>query len=127
MAGALHLVQAVAIVALANNFSLPVGASYMAGPPGPNVDRQDVTLFNVNYAWAIDAFFALSALAHLIVAGPQWGSYQREISSGRDPYRCPEYSIRPSSNTADCRGSTIFTAEEHREGASARPTRCGHR
>lgn len=96
VAGALHLVQAVAIVALANDFSLPVRADYMAGPPGPNVDRQSVTLFSLNYAWAIAAFFALSALAHLIVAGPQWGSYRREISSGRNPYRWLEYSLSAS-------------------------------
>jgi hypothetical protein len=96
VAGALHLVQAVAIVALANDFSLAVGANYMAGPPGPNVDRQSVTLFNLNYAWAIAAFFGLSALAHLIVAGPRWGSYQREISRGRNPYRWLEYSLSAS-------------------------------
>lgn len=95
-AGALHLVQAVAIVVLANNFSLPVGASYMAGPPGPDVGRQEVTLFNLNFAWAIAAFFALSALAHLLVAGPRWTSYQREISGGRNPYRWLEYSISAS-------------------------------
>jgi hypothetical protein len=68
----------------------------MAGPPGPNVDRQSVTLFNLNYAWAITSFFALSAFAHLIVAGPKWRSYQREISSGRNPYRWLEYSLSAS-------------------------------
>ena len=57
---------------------------------------RDVTLFNLNFAWAIAAFFALSALAHLIVAGPRWTSYQREISSGRNPYRWLEYSISAS-------------------------------
>jgi hypothetical protein len=95
-AGALHLVQAVAIVVLANDFSLPVSASYMAGPPGPDVGRQDVTLFNLNFAWAIAAFFALSAAAHLIVAGPRWASYQREVSAGRNPYRWLEYSLSAS-------------------------------
>ena len=36
-AGALHLAQAIAIVALANGFALPVVASYMNGPPGAHV------------------------------------------------------------------------------------------
>ena len=95
-AGALHLVQAIAIVVLANDFSLPVDASYMAGPPGPDVGRQDITLFDLNFAWAIAAFFALSALAHLTVAGPRWTSYEREISSGRNPYRWLEYAASAS-------------------------------
>jgi hypothetical protein len=95
-AGVLHLLQAVAIVVLANSFALPVGASYMAGPPGPTVGRQDVTLFHLDFAWAIAAFFALSALAHLFVAGPGWTSYQREISSGRNPFRWLEYSLSAS-------------------------------
>lgn len=96
VAGVLHAGQAVAIVALANDFSLPVGASYIAGAPGPNVDRQSVTLFNLNFAWGIATFFALSALAHLIVAGPRWRSYQRGISRGRNPYRWVEYSLSAS-------------------------------
>jgi len=96
VAGCLHLAQAVAIVVLANSFSLPVRATYMTGPPGPTVGNQTVTLFNLSFAWAIAAFFALSALAHFTVAGPRWESYQGQLLKGRNPYRWLEYSLSAS-------------------------------
>ena len=96
VAGSLHLAQAVAIVLLANDFSLPVGATYMTGPPSPNVGSQAVTLFNFRFAWAIAAFFGLSALAHFGVAGPGWSSYQAQLLKSRNPYRWLEYSLSAS-------------------------------
>jgi len=95
-AGCLHLAQAVAIVVLASSFSLPVQATYMTGPPGPSVGRQTVTLFSLSFAWAIAAFFALSALAHFTVAGPGWESYQAQLLKCRNPYRWLEYSLSAS-------------------------------
>jgi hypothetical protein len=95
-AGCVHLAQAVAIVVLANNFALPVRATYMTGPPGPAVGSQTVTFFNLNFAWAIAAFFGLSALAHFSVAGPRWASYQVQLGKGRNPYRWLEYSLSAS-------------------------------
>jgi len=95
-AGCFHLAQAVAILVLANSFSLPVRATYMTGPPGPDVGTQAVTLFNLSFAWAIAAFFALSALAHFAVVGPGWASYQVQLGKGRNPYRWLEYSLSAS-------------------------------
>jgi hypothetical protein len=86
----------VAIVVLANSFSLPVRATYMTGPPRPNVGHQTVTLFNLSFAWAIAAFFALSALAHFTVAGPRWDSYKVQLLKCRNPYRWLEYSLSAS-------------------------------
>jgi hypothetical protein len=96
VAGCVHLGQAVAIVVLANNFALPVRATYMTGPPGPTVGCQPVTLFDLSFAWAIAAFFALSAVAHFSVAGPHWTSYQDQLAKGRNPYRWLEYSLSAS-------------------------------
>ncbi len=96
VAGSLHLAQAVAIVVLANDFSLPVGATYMTGPPGPKVGTQAVTLFNLNFAGAIAAFFGLSAVAHFTVAGPRWASYRAQLLKERNPYRWLEYSLSAS-------------------------------
>ena len=96
VAGGLHLAQAAAIVVLANTFALPVRAAYMTGPPGPTVGSQVVTLFNLRFAWAIAAFFALSALAHFSVAGPRWASYQDQLRKSRNPYRWLEYSLSAS-------------------------------
>ena len=96
VAGSLHLAQAIAILVLANSFSLPIQATYMTGPPGPTVGRQSVTLFNLSFAWAIAAFFALSALAHFSVSGPGWHSYQTQLRKNRNPYRWLEYSLSAS-------------------------------
>ncbi|HZV25810.1 MAG TPA: heliorhodopsin HeR [Acidothermaceae bacterium] len=96
VAGSLHLAQAVAILVLANGFSLPVRATYMTGPPGPTVGRQAVALFSLSFAWAIAAFFALSAIAHFGVSGPGWRSYQVQLLKTRNPYRWLEYSLSAS-------------------------------
>ena len=96
VAGCLHLAQALAIVLLANGFSLPVRAAYMTGAPSRTVGHQTVVLFNLSFAWAIAAFFFLSALAHFGVAGPRWQSYQAQLLGGRNPYRWLEYSLSAS-------------------------------
>jgi hypothetical protein len=96
LAGSLHALQAVAILLLANDFALPVRATYMTGPPGPGTGRQAVALFDFGFAPAIAAFFALSALAHFTVAGPRWESYRAELLAGRNPYRWLEYSLSAS-------------------------------
>jgi hypothetical protein len=90
------LAQAMAIVVLANSFSLPIRATYMTGPPRPDVGRQTVTLFNLSFAWAIATFFALSALAHFTMAGPRWESYKVQLLKSRNPYRWLEYSLSAS-------------------------------
>ena len=69
IAAALHAAQAVAVLLLANGFSLPVTATYMTGPPG-TPPGGPTTLFDIRIAWGVAAFFALSALAHLVVASP---------------------------------------------------------
>ena len=95
-AGSLHLAQALLIVVLANNFSLPVRATYMTGPPGPGVGHQSVVLFSLGFAPAIAAFFLLSAAAHFFVVSPEWSSYKTNLLLERNPYRWIEYSMSSS-------------------------------
>ena len=95
-AGFLHLIQAVLIVVLANSFALPVWATYMTGPPGATVGRQQVVLFHLNFAAAIATFFLLSALAHFFVSGPGWNRYKGQLLQERNPYRWIEYSMSSS-------------------------------
>jgi hypothetical protein len=94
-AAALHAVSAILVVSLANNFALPVTANYMAGPPG-TTKRQYVHLFDIRMAWLIGAFFALSALAHLVVATIRRSGYESHLAEGRNPYRWLEYSLSSS-------------------------------
>ena len=46
VAAVVHAAQAVAVVLLANDFTLPMTATYMAGPPGTPPEDQ-VTIWNV--------------------------------------------------------------------------------
>lgn len=95
VAAGLHLAQAVAVVALANGFALPVTASYMQGPPGtPPADP--VTLFEIPTGAAVAAFLALSALAHLVVATVWWRRYVTDLGNDRNPARWVEYSVSSS-------------------------------
>jgi len=95
IAGTLHAISAVLIVTLANGFSLPVSANYMAGPPG-TTKRQLVHLTDIRMAWLLAAFFLLSALAHFLVAGPLRAKYEAHLAETRNPYRWLEYSLSSS-------------------------------
>jgi hypothetical protein len=90
--GVLHLVQAIAVLALTNAFALPVIATYLGGPPGPAPDDR-VELFEIRTGWAIAAFLFISALAHFIIAGPAFGGYIRRLREGRNDARWIEYSF----------------------------------
>jgi hypothetical protein len=96
VAGSAHLVQMVLILVLANGFSLPVTAAYLAGPPGtPNADP--VVLFDVRVAWGVALFFGLSALFHFIVASPMfYGRYVAGLVAQHNYFRWVEYSISSS-------------------------------
>jgi hypothetical protein len=95
-AALLHGFQAIVIIALANGFSLPVVASYMAGPPGSSAPRQLHTLFSLPIGAAVAAFFICSSLAHFLVAFPMRSAYEVHLGAKRDPYRWVEYSVSSS-------------------------------
>lgn len=94
--GFLHLAQGILVLALANDFSLPVIATYMDGPPGaapPSVEP----LFNVSIAWGVAIFLFMSAVAHFAIASPgiyQW--YERNLEQKRNYARWIEYSFSSS-------------------------------
>jgi hypothetical protein len=91
--GAVHLLQAIAVLWLANDFAVPVTASFLDGPPGSPAG-DPVTLFEVRFGWAIAAFLVLAALDHLLMAAPgvnNW--YERQLGRGVNPARWAEYSL----------------------------------
>ena len=73
-AAALHALSAITVIALANSFSLPVTANYMAGPPGTTKHQ----------------------FAHLVVATVKRSSYEDNLTKSRNPYRWLEYSLSSS-------------------------------
>ena len=94
--GAFHAIQGVIILLLANEFALPVTATFLEDAPGLN-PPQLTTLFEVRIAWGVAAFVFLSALAHWIIAAPrvfEW--YVGNLEKNRNYARWVEYSLSSS-------------------------------
>ena len=93
VAGFAHAIQMLLILILANDFSLPITAAYVFGPPGtpPN---DPVTIFESRIAWGVALFFALSAIFHFAVASPWFfPRYVRGLQAGHNYFRWVEYSL----------------------------------
>ena len=96
IAGVVHLLQMVAVIALSTDFSLPVTATYMTGPPGSSF-AEPVVVFETPLALAVALFLGLSALAHFIVVSPQFfGRYGKGLEEKRNYFRWVEYAISSS-------------------------------
>ncbi|MFM8328979.1 MAG: heliorhodopsin HeR, partial [Actinomycetales bacterium] len=93
IAGVFHLVQAVAIFALANSFALPVSVSYLTDAPIPGAKFEDILLFDFPVALGVALFSLLSSLAHFWIVGPGFKSYANDLSNMRNIARWVEYSI----------------------------------
>jgi len=88
--GLILAVQAVLMALLTNNFSLPVTAGFMSGPPGSSPELHH--LFNIATGWGVFIFLAISAAALLIIASPlvfPW--YKRNLLQNRNYGRWIEY------------------------------------
>ena len=88
--GLILAVQAAMIAVLTNDFSLPVTATFMSGPPG--TDPELYRWFSIPTGWGVFAFLAISAAALLIIASPMvfpW--YKRNLLKSRNYGRWIEY------------------------------------
>lgn len=93
--GLIHLIQAGALLALSNGFTLPVTRTYLTGPPGtvPAVDD----FFGVRLGPAVALFLLLAAIDHLLMAVPGVdGWYNGMLARKRNDARWIEYSISAS-------------------------------
>ena len=93
--GLIHLAQAIAMLMLSNDFSLPVTRNFMAGPPGtePTFDPW----FSVALGPAVALFLFLAAADHILMAMPgvnNW--YNGMLARERNLARWAEYSISAS-------------------------------
>lgn len=96
IAGVVHLLQMIAVLALSNDFALPVNATYMAGPPG-SIYAEPVTLFETPIGLSVALFLGLSALAHFIVISPKFfDRYGSGLGQKHNYFRWVEYSISSS-------------------------------
>jgi hypothetical protein len=91
-----HAVQAAVVLALSNDFSLPVTGTFLDGPPGTAPLPPD-TLVDLPVGPAVAAFLALAALDHALVAAPGvHGWYAMRLRRGEGPVRWLEYSVSAS-------------------------------
>ncbi len=94
--GALHAVQGVLVVALANDFALPVTTTFLTSAPGlapPTFEQW----FTVRIGWGVALFLFMSAVAHLVVASPGvFAWYIRNLEKRRNYARWVEYTFSAS-------------------------------
>jgi hypothetical protein len=88
--GLILAVQAILMAVLTNNFSLPVTATFMQGPPGSAATLHHIG--DIQTGWGVFAFMAISALALLTIASPwvfPW--YKRNLLQNKNYGRWIEY------------------------------------
>ena len=96
IAGFFHLAQMVVVLFLANDFSLPIVARYMSGPPGSTF-AEPVTLLDTPVGLTVAIFLGLSAFFHFLVASPKFFTrYASGLAAQRNYFRWVEYSISSS-------------------------------
>jgi hypothetical protein len=94
--GVIHAVQAVAVLALATSFTLPVTAVFMEGPPGTAAGAP-ITLLQVPVAWGVALFLLLSGVFHRLVVSPGvFGRYTSGLAQQHNDFRWAEYSLSSS-------------------------------
>jgi hypothetical protein len=97
IAGFFHLAQMIVVLALANDFSLPIVARYMSDAPGSGKFDQPTPLLETPVGLAVAIFLGLSAFFHFLVASPQFfGRYSTGLTQSRNYFRWVEYSISSS-------------------------------
>jgi hypothetical protein len=95
-AAAVHLGQGALILALANEFALPVTGSFLSGPPGAAPGETRV-LTDLRIGPLVAAFLFLAAIDHLVVAAPGGrGWYERNLLRERNDARWIEYTASAS-------------------------------
>lgn len=96
VAGVFHALQVAAVLILANDFTLPVTANYLAGPPGSGA-FEAVTLFDSPVGVGVALFLAISAFFHFLIAAPGvFERYRDGLLRGHNYFRWVEYSVSSS-------------------------------
>lgn len=100
---ALHAIQGAAVLILSRSDSLfPVNTSYITQDSLASTSDMPVlveaqrSLFDINLAYIVAAFFFLSSLAHLYIATIGRKRYESQLNSGMNKARWYEYSLSAS-------------------------------
>jgi len=95
--GFLHLFQAILMVFLSNDFTLPVTYMHPEYNPVTNtINPVSETFFDIRVGLLVAGFLFISALAHFLVSTVFNGWYEEKIRSHINPARWYEYSFSAS-------------------------------
>lgn len=93
----IHLIQAILVLILSVDFSLPITGSFLElNPNTQSLELSTVTLFYIQLPYLIAGFFFLSALFHLVVSTKSFDAYIAGLKRGVNKYRWIEYSLSAS-------------------------------
>jgi len=98
----IHGAQAVAVIVLSRATQFPVTTNYLTTDPVASSDSDPVlvsatrTLFDVNLAYVVAAFFIMSAIAHLVIATVYRNRYEAGLKQGINKARWIEYGFSAS-------------------------------
>ncbi len=101
--GLIHLVQALLMLALSNDYAVPIETSFLRELPGVEDTFESVTetVVRLRMAPLVAGFSFLSAVAHLLVASPWlFGWYADNLRRGINYARWYEYALSASLMTA---------------------------
>lgn len=97
IAGFLHLSQAIAILFLSKDFTLPISGSYLAfDPASQSLSPASTFLFDLSLPLLVALFLFLSAAAHFFIATVYNKQYNEQVSRGINVARWIEYSLSAS-------------------------------
>ncbi len=101
LAGVFHLVQAVLMVALSNDFTIPVTRGYLEAVVGANdtfqgLNPATVEIFEVRLGLLVASFLFMSSIAHFLIATVLFDNYTARLDKGMNRYRWYEYSVSAS-------------------------------
>jgi len=97
IAGFLHLSQAIAVLLLSKDFTLPISGSYLKFDTATQSLAPTTTVvFHLSLPLLIVAFFLLSAVAHFIIATVYNKQYTAQLAKGINVARWIEYSLSAS-------------------------------
>jgi hypothetical protein len=97
-AALMHGAQALVILIIANDFSLPVTSFFWNDVPNASLDPSRLErLFDIRLSYVIVAYLMLSCVFHAFVASP-WGRarYLGELRNGQNRFRWVEYTFSSS-------------------------------
>ena len=97
VAGFLHLTQAIAVLFLSKDFTLPISGSFLTfNPVSQSLEPTTKVLFDLSLPLLIAIFLFLSAAAHFIIATVYNKRYTANLAKGINAARWIEYLLSAS-------------------------------